>query len=57
MIIFIGGSKTISQLNNAIIRYIDKMCSDNADFLVGDCYGVDKLVQSYLHDKKCFRNI
>ena len=53
---FIGGSKTISELDNETKSVLDRLCTENVDILVGDCFGADKLVQQYLNDKG-YRNV
>ena len=45
---FVSGSKSISTLPESIIEVIDLFISLEAEFLVGDCYGVDAAVQKYL---------
>ena len=52
MKLFIGGSKTVTALNNEIRKVIDTFCEQNAEILIGDCFGADKLVQRYLHEKE-----
>lgn len=44
MKVFIGGSKTISELDNETKSVLDNLRAENADILVGDCFGADKLV-------------
>ena len=56
MKLFIGGSKTVTALNNEIRKVIDTFCEQNAEILIGDCFGADKLVQRYLHEKG-YRNV
>ena len=51
MKVFIGGSKTISELDTETKSVLDSLCAENADILVGDCFGADKLVQQYLNNK------
>ena len=48
---FVSGSKSISTLPESIIEVIDLFISLEAEFLVGDCYGVDAAVQKYLESK------
>lgn len=47
-IVVIFGSRSISCLPESAIVSIDRICNQNFKILVGDCYGVDLLVQSYL---------
>ena len=56
MKVFIGGSKTVTSLNDEIRKVIDTFCEQNAEILIGDCFGADKLVQRYLHEKG-YRNV
>ena len=48
---FVSGSKSISTLPESIIEVIDLFISLEAEFLVGDCYGVDAAIQKYLESK------
>ena len=48
MKVFVGGSKTIKALTDETLSIINNFCSIGAEFLIGDCYGADKLVQTYL---------
>lgn len=48
---FVSGSKSISTLPESTIEVIDLFISLEAEFLVGDCYGVDTAVQKYLESK------
>lgn len=48
---FVSGSKSISTLPESTIEVIDFFISLEAEFLVGDCYGVDAAVQKYLESK------
>ena len=48
---FVSGSKSISTLPESTIEVIDLFISLEAEFLVGDCYGVDAAVQKYLESK------
>jgi hypothetical protein len=56
MKIFISGSVSISNLNPEAILELKKIIESNFEVLVGDADGVDKLVQSFLADKK-YNNI
>ena len=51
MKVFIGGSKTITYLNEDAKKKIDEFCENNAEILIGDCFGADLIVQQYLRDK------
>jgi adenine-specific DNA-methyltransferase len=56
MKVFVGGSKTITALTDESLSVIDTFCSIGAEFLIGDCYGADKLVQTYLAEHE-YRNV
>ena len=47
--VFIGGSKTINELNDTEIKLLDELMRDEVQILIGDCFGADKLVQEYLY--------
>ena len=51
MKVFIGGSKTITYLNEEAKKKIDEFCKNNAEILIGDCFGADHIVQKYLYDR------
>lgn len=46
-IIFISGSRWIKELDNSVCQKLNKIISLNYRVIVGDCSGVDFLVQSY----------
>lgn len=48
MKVFIGGSIGIDYLDYTVTDELDKYMSGELEILVGDAYGVDKLVQKYL---------
>lgn len=48
MKVFIAGSKNISHLDDAVIKKLRAICHKNYTVLVGDCYGVDSMVQRFL---------
>ena len=56
MKIFISGSKSISKLPELAKIFIDQFIENNDEILIGDCYGVDAVVQKHL-ESKCFSNI
>ena len=56
MKVFVGGSKTIKELKDETLSIIDTFCSIGAEFLIGDCFGVDKLIQDYLVERE-YRNV
>lgn len=51
MKIFISGSRSIKTLDNEILKFLDDIMNRNWEILIGDCYGVDSTVQSYLNLK------
>lgn len=51
MKIFISGSKSISSLPELAKTFIDQFIENNDEILIGDCYGVDAVVQKYLESK------
>ena len=56
MKIFISGSKSISKLPELAKIFIDQFIENNDEILIGDCYGVDAVVQKHL-ESKGFSNI
>lgn len=54
--VFISGSRTIQSIPNDVISRIDNIINNNHTILIGDCYGVDSLVQQYLSDRK-YKNV
>ena len=56
MKIFISGSKSISKLPDLAKTFIDQFIENNDEILIGDCYGVDAVVQKYL-EAKGFSNV
>lgn len=46
-----GSGNTIRELPDAVKTFIDRYMMYNAEILIGDCVGVDLLVQSYLASK------
>ena len=49
--IFVFGSKNVNELTKDFTRLIDSYIEEGAEFLVGDCAGVDTAVQNYLQDR------
>ncbi len=49
--VFVGGSRRISRLNDAVRHRLDTIISKGIDVLVGDANGADKAVQAYLHQR------
>ena len=48
MKVFIGGSKMINSFTDEFVSELDEICSEGNEILIGDCFGVDSLVQKYL---------
>lgn len=51
MKVFAGGSKTLKELTEEMRSALDRLCGVGADFLVGDCFGADRLIQAYLSQR------
>ena len=51
MKIFISGSKSISMLPELAKTFIDQFIENGDEILIGDCYGVDAVVQKYIKSK------
>ena len=51
MKIFIGGSKMINSLTTEFTNELDRICSEGHEILIGDCFGVDLLVQKSLSER------
>ena len=51
MKVFLSGSKTIHTLPEKLTALLDSFCVLNCEFLIGDCYGADILMQRYLNGK------
>jgi adenine-specific DNA-methyltransferase len=56
MKIFISGSKSISMLPELAKIFIDQFIENGDEILVGDCYGIDAVVQKYI-ESKGFSNV
>ena len=56
MKLFISGSKSISKLPEEAKSLLDEHIALGTEFLVGDCYGVDAVIQKYL-DSKGYSNV
>ena len=56
MKIFISGSKSISKLPELAKAFIDQFIENGDEILIGDCYGIDAVVQKYL-ESKGFNNV
>ena len=46
--VFVSGSKSISALSIEFLKHLSLAIQERAEILVGDCYGVDTIVQNYL---------
>ena len=51
MIVMISGSRSIRRLNNQVTTTLNKIMQLDFEIVIGDCYGIDTLVQHYL--KSC----
>ena len=51
MKIFIAGARSITIIDNFVISKLRSICDKHFDVLVGDCYGVDTIVQSFLSER------
>lgn len=51
MKIFIGGSRAVSRLNNAICARLDDFIARDCMILIGDANGADKAVQQHFADR------
>ena len=47
MKIFISGSAKINTLNDTVERILSKTVTSGHEILIGDCNGIDSLIQSY----------
>jgi len=48
--VFISGSRGVRELSSEVKQSLSRIMSQNFDVVVGDAWGVDKLVQEYLHE-------
>jgi adenine-specific DNA-methyltransferase len=51
MKVMISGSRSIKALTPEVYQTLDKIIELNFDIVIGDCWGVDALVQVYLAKK------
>lgn len=51
MKVFIAGARSITDIDNFVINKLRSICDKGFDVLVGDCYGIDTVVQSYFADR------
>lgn len=49
--VFLGGSRAVSRLNDAIREQLDNLIRKNCSILVGDANGADNALQSYFAQK------
>lgn len=49
--VFIGGSRRISRLNDAVRQRLARIIERDLDVLIGDANGADKAVQAYLQGR------
>lgn len=52
MKIFIGGSKTINAIDENVKSILNQIYKNNDSVLIGDCFGIDKVVQEYYENLK-----
>lgn len=45
--VFIAGARSITTVDSYVINKLHSICEKQFDVLVGDCYGVDTVVQSF----------
>jgi hypothetical protein len=50
--VFLGGSRSVSRLNDAIREQLDSLIAKNCSILVGDANGADKALQKYFAQKR-----
>lgn len=50
-IVMISGSRSVNKLPQSALNSLDKIMELNFDIIIGDCYGIDTLVQKYLKSK------
>jgi adenine-specific DNA-methyltransferase len=50
-IVFISGSRSVKELPQSALNSLDKIIELGFKVILGDCYGVDTLVQKYLKSK------
>jgi hypothetical protein len=50
--VFLGGSRKISRLDDAILKRLDRIIESRYPVLIGDANGADKEVQVYLHNRR-----
>jgi len=48
MNVFIGGSRSVTRLNKAVTRIMDRIVGQGQCILIGDANGTDRAVQAYL---------
>ena len=56
MKIFIGGSKTIYEIDDVIKEKLQEIIKNQYDVLIGDCFGIDKTVQEFFYENG-YRNV
>lgn len=52
MKVFVSGSRSVKKLPIKCLKSLDRIIELGFEILVGDCYGVDSLVQDYLWEKE-----
>ena len=56
MKVFVGGSKSLKSLPEAMLARLREFMGMGAEFLVGDCWGADFLIQRFLAEEGNYRN-
>lgn len=49
--VFIGGSRRISRIDDAVRRRLDRIVAQRLPVVIGDAGGVDRAVQKHLHER------
>ena len=52
MKVFLSGSKTAVTLPPELTTLLDSYCEQGASFLIGDCFGADRLILQYLSERQ-----
>ena len=52
MKVFLSGSKTAVTLPPELTTLLDSYCELSASFLIGDCFGADRLMLQYLSERQ-----
>ena len=52
MKVFVSGSKSVNALDPKVISILTEYMKEGAEFLVGDCYGVDTEIQKFFAQRQ-----